>query len=179
MSPFSYAHPLNFVIPCPEIVSTSLLPTWENAVPESDVQNPPLSGPVCLSIPPSCCPAVFGCQAMWSAHLHLTAHMPLPSHLRVICRNILSSCVTFPVPPTPPHPTDCPTPSSSLLCVFLTLPPSSLSYIHIALHYTYVHRHTSPSFIPKYMSWNVYISCSKHVCWMNKSDRRRQATTEF
>lgn len=128
--------------------------------------------------PSSCHPIIFGCQAMWSAHLYLATHIPQPWHLCVIYGNILSSYITFRFPPIPPHPTDCPTPSSSFLFVFLTLLPLfSLSYIHIPLHYRYVHRHTSHSVFHSQI--HVYISCSKHVCWMNKSDRRRQVTSEF
>lgn len=104
--------------------------------------------------PSSCHPVIFGCQAMWSAHLYLATHIPQPSHLCVIYGNVLSSILPSVSHPLP-HVTDCPTPSSSSLFVFLTLLSLfSLLYIYIPLHYRCVHRHTSHSlyFIPKYMS---------------------------
>lgn len=119
--------------------------------------------------PSSCHPIIFGCQAVWSAHLYLATRIPQPWHLCVIYGNILSSYITFRFPPTPPHPTDCPTPSSSLLFVFLT-PSPRLSINHIdtfpcitdmctdTLHTLY--------FIPKYMY--ILVAQNMFVEWINQ-----------
>ena len=108
----------------------------KNAVPESDIPNPPLSGPVYLSIP-----LILSSSNLWMPGSVVSS--PLPDHTHAptftpVCHLWKYPFFLYylPCPPTPPHPTDCPTPSSSLLCVILTLPSVlSVIYTHsLALH---------------------------------------------